>query len=157
MIRQPPVATRADTLFPYTTLFRSRGGAAGNRERRRGAGARQAARGAGSRHHQPRHRPARFPDSGARRRGGGEGAARRPPRLHPRQRHPRAARGGGRGSGPDRKSTRLTPVTNAHIVCRLLLEKKKSKAEAITKTFRKTYNIERDNKMHVANKMHQRE
>src|SRR3546814_6138795 len=25
---------------------------------------------------------------------------------------------------PDRKSTRLTPVTNAHIVCRLLLEKK---------------------------------
>src|SRR3546814_5793017 len=24
----------------------------------------------------------------------------------------------------DRKSTRLTPVTNAHIVCRLLLEKK---------------------------------
>src|SRR3546814_2960650 len=26
---------------------------------------------------------------------------------------------------PDRKSTRLTPVTNAHLVCRLLLEKKK--------------------------------
>src|SRR3546814_7549328 len=26
----------------------------------------------------------------------------------------------------DRKSTRLTPVTNAHIVCRLLLEKKKT-------------------------------
>src|SRR3546814_3583709 len=25
----------------------------------------------------------------------------------------------------DRKSTRLTPVTNAHLVCRLLLEKKK--------------------------------
>src|SRR3546814_9282182 len=25
---------------------------------------------------------------------------------------------------PDRKSTRLTPVTNAHLVCRLLLEKK---------------------------------
>src|SRR3546814_2605259 len=30
-------------------------------------------------------------------------------------------------TGPfrDRKSTRLTPVTNAHLVCRLLLEKKK--------------------------------
>src|SRR3546814_4167922 len=28
------------------------------------------------------------------------------------------------GRGGDRKSTRLTPVTNAHIVCRLLLEKK---------------------------------
>src|SRR3546814_1729189 len=27
---------------------------------------------------------------------------------------------------PDRKSTRLTPVTNAHLVCRLLLEKKKT-------------------------------
>src|SRR3546814_6903957 len=28
---------------------------------------------------------------------------------------------------PDRKSTRLTPVTNAHLVCRRLLEKKKPK------------------------------
>src|SRR3546814_1599168 len=27
--------------------------------------------------------------------------------------------------GKDRKSTRRTPVTNAHLVCRLLLEKKK--------------------------------
>src|SRR3546814_7573273 len=27
--------------------------------------------------------------------------------------------------GKDRKSTRLNPVTNAHLVCRLLLEKKK--------------------------------
>src|SRR3546814_5147915 len=27
----------------------------------------------------------------------------------------------------DRKSTRLNPVTNAHLVCRLLLEKKKKK------------------------------
>src|SRR3546814_15149140 len=25
MIRRPPSATRTDTLFPYTTLFRSRG------------------------------------------------------------------------------------------------------------------------------------
>src|SRR3546814_10160693 len=29
-----------------------------------------------------------------------------------------------RGNEPDRTSTRLTPVTNAHLVCRLLLEKK---------------------------------
>src|SRR3546814_3121983 len=28
MIRRPPRSTRTDTLFPYTTLFRSRGGAA---------------------------------------------------------------------------------------------------------------------------------
>src|SRR3546814_10528787 len=32
---------------------------------------------------------------------------------------------GRRGATPDRKSTRLNPVTNAHLVCRLLLEKKK--------------------------------
>src|SRR3546814_10334713 len=30
-----------------------------------------------------------------------------------------------RRAGTDRKSTRLNPVTNAHLVCRLLLEKKK--------------------------------
>src|SRR3546814_6897561 len=30
----------------------------------------------------------------------------------------------------DRKSTRLTPVTNAHLVCRLLLEKKKLKTQS---------------------------
>src|SRR3546814_14656973 len=27
MIRRPPISTRTDTLFPYTTLFRSKGGA----------------------------------------------------------------------------------------------------------------------------------
>src|SRR3546814_10641960 len=27
MIRRPPRSTRTDTLFPYTTLFRSKGGA----------------------------------------------------------------------------------------------------------------------------------
>src|SRR3546814_13713297 len=31
----------------------------------------------------------------------------------------------GAGGAEDRKSTRLTPVTNAQLVCRLLLEKKK--------------------------------
>src|SRR3546814_14918086 len=29
MIRRPPRSTRTDTLFPYTTLFRSNSGAAG--------------------------------------------------------------------------------------------------------------------------------
>src|SRR3546814_7343204 len=29
MIRRPPRSTRTDTLFPYTTLFRSRGDGAG--------------------------------------------------------------------------------------------------------------------------------
>src|SRR3546814_7567097 len=40
MIRRPPRSTRTDTLFPYTTLFRSaRRSAADDDERRRGAGA----------------------------------------------------------------------------------------------------------------------
>src|SRR3546814_17398872 len=30
MIRRPPRSTRTDTLFPYTTLFRSRGDGGGN-------------------------------------------------------------------------------------------------------------------------------
>src|SRR3546814_5680109 len=36
MIRRPPRSTRTDTLFPYTTLFRSRGDAAGARRRAAG-------------------------------------------------------------------------------------------------------------------------
>src|SRR3546814_12031300 len=37
MIRRPPISTRTDTLFPYTTLFRSQGGA-GRGARREGGG-----------------------------------------------------------------------------------------------------------------------
>src|SRR3546814_19891531 len=47
MIRRPPRSTRTDTLFPYTTLFRSRAGEpclAGARVRRRGQQDRRAAR-----------------------------------------------------------------------------------------------------------------
>src|SRR3546814_3816281 len=35
MIRRPPRSTRTDTLFPYTTLFRSRRGKGGQPPRRR--------------------------------------------------------------------------------------------------------------------------
>src|SRR3546814_3121718 len=83
MIRRPPRSTRTDTLFPYTTLFRSL--------------------------------------------------------LHLDELLELALHELGYGdAGPsghdlgdvvgreDRKSTRLTPVTNAHLVCRLLLEKKKN-------------------------------
>src|SRR3546814_18351330 len=35
MIRRPPRSTRTDTLFPYTTLFRSHGRGAGAGQRRR--------------------------------------------------------------------------------------------------------------------------
>src|SRR3546814_19500657 len=38
MIRRPPRSTRTDTLFPYTTLFRSREGVGRRRRRRRRAG-----------------------------------------------------------------------------------------------------------------------
>src|SRR3546814_7151054 len=53
MIRRPPRSTRTDTLFPYTTLFRSRarrdGRCAGRCRRRHAAAAR---RRAGPRHRQ---------------------------------------------------------------------------------------------------------
>src|SRR3546814_2352627 len=43
----------------------------------------------------------------------------------------------------DRKSTRLTPVTNAHLVCRLLLEKKKKlKTEMLTITHKTTTKVD---------------
>src|SRR3546814_20148998 len=80
MIRRPPRSTRTDTLFPYTTLFRSPSSI--------------------------------FPPTSVWR-------PRRPTNdqyLRPKQRY--------RPWHPDRKSTRLNPVTNAHLVCRLLLEKK---------------------------------
>src|SRR3546814_9025820 len=73
MIRRPPRSTRTDTLFPYTTLFRS-------------------------------FKSFRWPGLMS---------------LSPTTRSPRLLR-----SRTDRKSTRLNPVTNAHLVCRLLLEKK---------------------------------
>src|SRR3546814_7199732 len=89
MIRRPPRSTRTDTLFPYTTLFRS--------GRSRGWCARRPYNGGTYR----------------------TASARR------------------RGRNRDRKSTRRTPVTNAHLVCRLLLEKKKKiiKKHYIHKTY----------------------
>src|SRR3546814_3541630 len=77
MIRRPPRSTRTDTLFPYTTLFRSAAG-------------RQAAAPAG--------RPFRAFAA----------AALRPGQMVRSEEH-----------------TSELPVTNAHLVCRLLLEKKK--------------------------------
>src|SRR3546814_6408549 len=64
MIRQPPRSTRTDTLFPYTTLFRSR----------QGAGAGQA-----DRDHLVRYRVSLSLDALQSRVAGGEGASR--PRM----------------------------------------------------------------------------
>src|SRR3546814_5349253 len=70
LVPQPPISTRSDTLFPYTTLVRSRcGGVAGGRTdgpRRRTGPAR------GPRGGRSRHPPAGFrrPPGGAGRRAG---------------------------------------------------------------------------------------
>src|SRR3546814_4879564 len=94
MIRRPPRSTRTDTLFPYTTLFRS------------------GIQGAG------------FVEISRRARNDSRG-----------QRNPAATCCGRRHSSHtpqvDRKSTRLNSITNAHLVCRLLLEKKNNKTQNI--------------------------
>src|SRR3546814_9741354 len=77
MTRRPPRSTRTDTLFPYTTLFRSWKAAS----------------------HIGQNRSAKLAS---------RHSATNSPKSTPSK---------------DRKSTRRTPVTNAHLVCRLLLEK----------------------------------
>src|SRR3546814_5358352 len=85
MIRRPPRSTRTDTLFPYTTLFRS-----------------------GIRH---------FPESVLLH------AAKRSLRRPTVEVGPLARPGSAREIG---RAHVRTHVTNAHLVCRLLLEKKKN-------------------------------
>src|SRR3546814_6579549 len=101
MILRPPRSTRTYTLFPYTTLFRSC--RAGHRWRS---------------YQSPMFR--RCEGDMARRWSGVADADRR---------GPHAQHVGAVADQPaptrDRKSTRLNSVTNAHLVCRLLLEKKK--------------------------------
>src|SRR3546814_5725619 len=102
MIRRPPRSTRTDTLFPYTTLFRSaegdEGGDQGTVADAEGAGIGDVIAGPGT-FQQP---------EAVIRRGDTEGAG-----IH---RHRRREIG---------RAHVCTPVTNAHLVCRLLLEKKK--------------------------------
>src|SRR3546814_8973844 len=115
MIRRPPRSTRTDTLFPYTTLFRS------------GAPALRVLR------EQPVQdgSPYIFPsDGGQSHFVAADGVLGRichglgwtDVTAHT-LRHTFGSIAGELG---DRKSTRRTPVTNAHLVCRLLLEKKKN-------------------------------
>src|SRR3546814_5020655 len=96
MILRPPRSTRTDTLFPYTTLFRSVApdglDIAAQRRHETQPG-----------HDHSPHQSISNPIS----------TAKRPPSLP--------------GSRSE-EHTSETPVTNAHIVCRLLLEKKKTKA-----------------------------
>src|SRR5687767_15267429 len=96
MIRPPP----RSTLFPYTTLFRSRAG---------GVGARRAARDA--------------PHRGARRRRAARKARRGAHALRPAQ--ARAAVAG----RSEEHTSELQSL--AYLVCRLLLEKKKTNVRVI--------------------------
>src|SRR3546814_945336 len=118
MIRPPPRSTRTDTLFPYTTRFRSDGADRGT-EPRRPLQARTGDRGG--------IRPARR-SSGAVCRG------------VLTQHHPRdqvaldfvRPRIDARRAEIGRAHVR-TPVTNAHLVCRLLLEKKNKHTYILSK------------------------
>src|SRR3546814_8227081 len=114
MIRRPPRSTRTDTLFPYTTLFRS-----SFLRRRHGA-----AHGVANR--EPFAGSCPFPLQAAL---APEARGRRLAAYNHQQWQPMALASAAR---VDRKSTRLTPVTNAHLVCRLLLEKKKQNSHIDT-------------------------
>src|SRR3546814_7391628 len=115
MILRPPRSTRTDTLFPYTTLFRSvvvrpADGIGADAYRHalafpRSVGLTVSRRGAGAR--APFHSPCA-------------------PSSPPRAPTPPAPRRPTSGRQIVRAHVR-TPVTNAHLVCRLLLEKKKTK------------------------------
>src|SRR3546814_6622970 len=109
MRRRPPRSTRTDTLCPYTTLFRSLSLALMGDVVIAARSAKFAfAYGA----------IGLTPDGGA---------SWFLPRLIGMRRAQELAL--------DRKSTRLNPVTNAHLVCRLLLEKKNS---ILSNTFTRT-------------------
>src|SRR3546814_9238065 len=114
MIRRPPRSTRTDTLFPYTTLLRSC-----DWTNIRGTGAYIKSIKATSQGVIPYLKIANdvvvaITRSGIRR--GGTCVFLETWHIDIEE---------------DRKSTRLNPVTNAHLVCRLLLEKKKTNKTVI--------------------------
>src|SRR3546814_3697683 len=113
MKRRPPRSTRTDTLFPYTTLFRSLFHA----ERIESALPKQSAEIAAI-SNQVREQPDRNDTA----------------LWCPTAPGTSLATPAG-----DRKSTRLNPVTNAHLVCRLLLEKKKKQNK--DNTIQRTNNV----------------
>src|SRR3546814_1785370 len=120
MIRRPPGTTRTDTLFPYTTLFRSHAAQGLHRDF---PGERDQSRLAREAH--PREAQALLAACEA------EGRYRPHAEEAHRDREARTPldqRDQGDQS-PDEigRANVCTPVTNAHLVCRLLLEKKNKK------------------------------
>src|SRR3546814_8464868 len=115
MIRRPPRSTRTDTLFPYTTLFRS-------------------SRSLSALRIVP-------PMNWA---GIAEVLWSNAATLA------KAFLADGRSE--DRKSTRLNSVTNAHLVCRLLLEKKKNNlSKTHTYVDNNKYNEKTHSTLHISN------
>src|SRR3546814_18109192 len=113
MIRRPPRSTRTDTLFPYTTLFRSRGFARGvdihlgHARRRRPLQPYRHPAGPGGSARTARAEPVRLGLAGAVLPAAGAAAAVRA-RLHRRDR-PGPAAGAARLAGPRVRAVRLAP------------------------------------------------
>src|SRR3546814_5397952 len=118
MIRRPPRSTRTDTLFPYTTLFRSAQSCSGLNPPPKAAAQEF------EENRPPPRNPASFPQSSH------DPNSRRQHRsLPPRSRLPTSRELQDlppESARPPEETGRAhvrTPVTNAHLVCRLLLEK----------------------------------
>src|SRR3546814_5736457 len=121
------MSTLEVTLFPYTPRFRSQAAARARVRRRPGRAARARRRG-------------RVP-AASRQRADGRRSARRRRGAH------RSAVPSGTGTAPGPRSGQngranvWTPVTNAQLVCRLLLEKKKKKNQTERDQERQQYAI----------------
>src|SRR3546814_4785617 len=140
MIQRPPGSTRTDTHFPYTTLFRS------HPPRNRVAVHTRAALKPTAQWMQPtaaeNHRRHSAPLH--RRIEPNSPSTRRQDEPYPDPSAPGSASGAAapcRAAQIGRAHVR-TPVTNAHLVCRLLLEKKKKKQRYTTQTEKANYKIE---------------
>src|SRR3546814_2764453 len=117
MIRRPPRSTRTDTLFPYTTLCRS------------SVSAGAAAVPSGDNSVMPQLVCTVTPSCCSSRSISAGGIGAPPTRI--RRNDGTALPVTSRCSSNRWKSTRLNPVTNAPLVCRLLLEKKKKTQKTI--------------------------
>src|SRR3546814_13428255 len=152
MIRRPPRSTRTDTLFPYTTLFRSRH-RVGHRPRpRRAAAADRCGSSARPRAGRGVHRG--MGDRGPRIRG--EPRARVPARHRRRPRvaaRPGCAHGRGRGDRqPDRKSVveGQSGSVRVDLGGRRIIKKKKKKKQK--RNTQKIEIIDRDKKNEIITK-----
>src|SRR3546814_2488364 len=123
MIRRPPRSTRTDTLSPYTTLFRSSSHRIPAARQHAGA-VNDADQRIGLREIAPQLAIVEIHVLGQQ---AGGGAV----REHRFEQLARLIR----PSAQDRKSTRLNSSPNAHLVCRLLLEKTNKRTKTRTSNY----------------------